>query len=54
MSRIDFFRKIIKYTLLLLLAIIVIALGNRIVTGKDCSECPGNGICNGKTDCDKF
>jgi hypothetical protein len=54
MSRFDFFRKLIRYLLLLLMGIIVIALGNRIVTGKDCSECPGKGICNGKTDCDKY
>jgi hypothetical protein len=54
MSRIDFFKKLIRYGLLALLALIVFALGNRVVTGKDCSGCPGNGICNGKTDCNKY
>jgi len=32
----------------------VFALGNKIVSAKSCSECPGKGICNGKTDCDKY
>lgn len=36
------------------MAIIVIALGGKVVTGKDCSGCPGNGVCKGKTDCDKY
>ena len=54
MTRIDFFRKLTRYLLLLLIAIIVLALGNKIVSAKDCSECPGKGICNGKTDCNKF
>lgn len=54
MSRIDFFRKLIRYILLLLMGVIVIALGNRVVTGKDCSVCPGKGICNGETDCNKY
>jgi len=54
MSRIDFFRKLIRYILLLLLSIIVFSLGNRVVTAKDCSECPGKGVCNGKTDCNKY
>lgn len=54
MSRTDFFRKLIRYILLLLMGVIVIALGNRVVTGKDCSVCPGKGICNGETDCNKY
>jgi hypothetical protein len=54
MNRLDFIRRIIKFVLLLLLAVIAFALGNKVVTGKDCSECPGNGICNGKTDCEKY
>ena len=54
MSRGDFFSKLTRYFLLFLLALIVFALGNKVVTGKDCSGCPGKGICNGETDCDKY
>ena len=54
MNRIDFFRKLIRYLLLLLMAIIVIVLGNRVVTEKNCSGCPGKGVCNGETDCSKY
>jgi hypothetical protein len=54
MNRNDFFKKIIRYGLLALLTLIVFALGNRVVTGKDCSACPGNGVCNGETDCNKY
>ena len=54
MSRIEFFKKLMRYGLLALLSLIIFALGNRVVIGKDCSACPGKGICNGKTDCNKF
>jgi hypothetical protein len=54
MTRIDFFRKLIRYALLLVLATIAVALGNKVVSAKDCSVCPGKGICSGKTDCDKY
>jgi hypothetical protein len=54
MNRIDFFRKLIRYMLLLLLVIIAIALGNRVVMGNSCSACPGKGICHGESDCSKF
>jgi hypothetical protein len=54
MSRNDFFKKIIRYGLLALLTLIVFALGNKVVTGKDCSQCPGNGVCKGETDCNKY
>jgi hypothetical protein len=54
MTRYSFLKKIIQAALLALIALIVFALGNRVVTGKDCSTCPGNGICNGETDCRKY
>jgi hypothetical protein len=54
MTRVEFFRKMIRLILLALIAMIVLALGNRVVTGKDCSACPGKGICNGETDCNKY
>jgi hypothetical protein len=54
MTRIDFFRKLIKYLLLLLLGLIVVVLGRKIVSAGDCSGCPGKGVCNGKSDCNKY
>jgi len=54
MTRIEFFKRIFRLGLLALLALIVFILGNRVVTGHDCSACPGNGICRGETDCDNY
>jgi hypothetical protein len=54
MKRNDFLKKLIRVGLLALLATLVLLLGNRVVTGKDCSGCPGKGVCNGETDCDKY
>jgi hypothetical protein len=54
MTRIELLKKLGRYLLLMLIAMIVIALGNKVISGNDCSVCPGKGICNGKTDCNKF
>ena len=54
MNRVDFFKKMVRFGLLAILTFIALALSNRVVTGKDCSVCPGNGVCNGKTDCNKY
>jgi hypothetical protein len=54
MSRNDFFRKAGRFILLMVIAVIVISLGKRIVSGNDCTTCAGKGICNGKTDCNKY
>ena len=54
MNRTEFFRKVIRYMLLLLLAVIAAALGKRIVTGSDCEACAGKGICKGKSDCSTY
>jgi hypothetical protein len=54
MTRNDFFKRLGRYLLLMLIVMIVIALGNKVISGKDCSVCPGKGICHGKTDCNKF
>jgi hypothetical protein len=54
MSRTDFFSKLIRYGLFLLLAVIAFVLGDRVVTGTNCSSCPGNGICKGETDCNNY
>lgn len=54
MSRSDFFKKLGKYILLMLIAMIVISLGKKIAGANDCSTCAGKGICNGRTDCNKY
>lgn len=54
MKRVDFFKLLMRACLFVLLAMIALALGNKVVTGKECSKCPGNGICNGKSDCNKY
>jgi len=54
MNRGEFFKKLMRYGLLALLTLIVFALGNKVVTGKDCSACLGKGVCNGETDCNKY
>jgi hypothetical protein len=54
MKRNEFLIKLARYFLYLLMASIVFALGNKVVTTVDCSSCPGKGKCNGKTDCSKY
>jgi hypothetical protein len=54
MTRNEFFKKLIRFGLLVILSLIVFALGSRVVTGNDCSACPGKGICNGEKDCNKY
>jgi hypothetical protein len=54
MNRNEFIKKVIRYILFMLLTGITLLLGNRIVSGSDCSACPGKGICTGESDCSKF
>ena len=54
MTRNDFFKKLGRYLLLVLIAIIAVSLGKKIVSGDACTACPGKGICNGKADCNKY
>lgn len=54
MRREDFFKKIFRLALLAILALIAFTLGGRVVTGPNCSACPGKGICSGETDCAKY
>ncbi len=54
MKRGTFLRRLMQVTILALMSLVVLALGNKIVTGKDCNKCPGNGICRGETDCDNY
>jgi hypothetical protein len=54
MTRNDFFKKLGRYLLLVLIAIIAVSLGKKIVSGDACTACPGKGFCNGKADCNKY
>jgi hypothetical protein len=54
MRRNDFLKKLGRYILMAFIALIVISLGKKIVSGNDCSACAGKGICNGNTDCNKY
>lgn len=54
MSRIEFVKKFIRITLLALMSLIVILLGSKIVTGKDCSGCPYKDSCKDESDCTRF
>jgi hypothetical protein len=53
-NRKDFVIKVIRVGLLLILGIGAMVLGSKVTSIKDCSKCPGNGICKGETDCSKF
>jgi hypothetical protein len=54
MTRKDLLKKLGRYALLMILAVIVLLLGNKVVAANNCNTCAGKGICNGKTDCNKF
>jgi len=54
LSRLQFAKKLIRGLLIAFLAFIALTLGSKAVNGKDCSSCPGNGICRGETDCGKY
>jgi hypothetical protein len=55
MKRGDFIRNIVRIILLLSLAFLAVFTGSRVTgPGNSCSECPGNGICRGETDCQTF
>lgn len=54
MQRDAFIRKLMRYALLSIIALLVILLGRKIVIGQDCEACPGNGACNGRSDCGKY
>ena len=55
-TRTYFLKKLIRLMLAAFLAGLAILLGNRAVSGSGnaCSNCPGEGVCNGKIDCDKY
>jgi hypothetical protein len=54
MTRNELLKKLGRYILLTLIAVIAISLGKKVVSGNDCSTCAGKGICNGKSDCNKY
>jgi hypothetical protein len=53
-TRKKFITRLIQAGLLGILLLITFLLGSKTVSGKDCSACPGNGICSGDTDCSKY
>jgi hypothetical protein len=53
-TRTDFIKKTIQAGLFALLTLLLLILGGRVVTGTDCSKCPGKGICKGESDCGNF
>jgi hypothetical protein len=54
LTRKSFMTKLIQTILFAMLLLISYFLGSKAVLGKNCSECPGYGICKGETDCDKY
>jgi hypothetical protein len=54
LTRPEFLRKLARSLLLAFLAFLALALGSRTVSGKDCSTCPGKGLCTGDNDCSKY
>jgi len=54
-SRDDFIKKSVRIGLIAFLSFLTFFLGTRVVTGRDCSECAGKGICTGEEpDCNVF
>ena len=53
-KRKDFITKLIQAGLLGILLLITFLLGSKVVSGKDCNTCSGNGLCRGETDCKKY
>ncbi|NSW94560.1 MAG: hypothetical protein HPY62_07615 [Bacteroidales bacterium] len=53
-SRKDFVSKLIRAGLAMILLFLAYLLGSKAVAGKECSDCPGYGICRGNDDCSTF
>lgn len=54
LTRTEFLGRLARGILAAMLAIIALMLASRTVKGNECSSCPGNGICNGESDCAKY
>jgi len=53
-TRPEFLKKLVRSILIGFLAFLALSLGSRTVSGKECSTCPGKGLCNGDNDCSKY
>jgi hypothetical protein len=54
MTRSDFIIRVFRYILFGLLSVIAAIAGSRVVSGADCSSCPGKGLCVGESDCSRY
>jgi hypothetical protein len=54
MTRNELLKKLGRYILLMLIALIAISLGRKVSGENECTTCSGKGICKGKTDCSKY
>ena len=54
MKRGTFLRRLMQIVILAVMSLVVLALGDRVVTGRDCNKCPGQGICSGEIDCESY
>jgi len=54
LKRTEFINRLVRLLLISVLAFIAVALGNRVVSGQNCSGCPGRGICRGDQDCGNY
>jgi hypothetical protein len=54
MNRNEFIKKVFRYLLFALLALITAITGSRVTMASDCSSCAGNGICKGESDCSQY
>ena len=54
LTRTEFLKKTIRGLLIAFLAFLAMTLGSKVAKGKDCTTCPGNGICSGEADCSKY
>jgi len=54
MTRSELLKKLGRYILLMLIALIAVTLGKKVSGANECTTCAGKGICNGKTDCKKY
>lgn len=54
MNRDQFIKRLFRYLLLIVLAVIAMITGSRVTMASDCSSCAGKGICRGESDCSRF
>jgi hypothetical protein len=54
MTRSELIKKLGRYILLLVIAIIAISLGKKVAGENKCTTCAGKGICAGNTDCNIY